>query len=89
MKDWQTTLAGVATIVATLCNAGLSLYHQQPLNFSVMTAGLTAGIGLIRAADTKLTPEPAASANRQRAATPAAAVVLVAPAPPVAPPVTE
>ena len=79
MKDWQTTLAGLATIVATLCNAGLSLYHQQPLNLPVLTAGLSMGIGLIRAADTKQNPEPVPNTNRQRAVAPAA-VVLVAPA---------
>jgi hypothetical protein len=83
MKDWQTTLAGIATIVATLCNAGLSLYHQQPLNLPVMTAGLSMGIGLIRAADTKPNPDPVPNTNRQRAAVaPAAEVVLVVPPPP-------
>jgi uncharacterized membrane protein YjjP (DUF1212 family) len=53
MKDWKTTLAGVATILGTLCSAGLALYHGQPLNFPVVTAGITAGIGLIHAADSK------------------------------------
>jgi hypothetical protein len=84
MKDWQTTLAGLATIVGTLCAAGLNLYNKQPLNVPVMVAGLTAGIGLIRAADTKPNPDPVANTNRQRAVVPAPAptVVLVEPAPP-------
>lgn len=53
MKDWKTTLAGVATIVGGLCAAGLNLYHGQPLNSPVLTGTITAGIGLIHAADSK------------------------------------
>lgn len=50
-KHWETTLAGVATIVGALCAAALNLYHGQPLNMPVLAASFTAGIGLIRAAD--------------------------------------
>lgn len=53
MKDWKTTFAGVATIVGALCAAGLNLYHGQPLNFPVLTASVTTGVGLIHAADSK------------------------------------
>jgi uncharacterized membrane protein (DUF441 family) len=51
MKDWKTTLAGVLTIVATLAGAGLSYLHGQPINFTATTAGLSMGVGLIKAAD--------------------------------------
>jgi hypothetical protein len=51
LKHWETTLAGVATIVGALCAAGLNLYHGQPLNFPVLASAFTAGVGLIRAAD--------------------------------------
>lgn len=51
MKDWKTTLAGVATIIGTLCAAGLKLYNHQPVDFPTTLGGLTAGIGLIKAAD--------------------------------------
>jgi hypothetical protein len=50
-KHWETTLAGVLTIVGTLTTAGLAYLHGQPINTSATLAGLTAGVGLIRAAD--------------------------------------
>ncbi len=53
MKDWKTTLAGVLTIAGTLTTAGLALLHQQPLNIPVVIAGITTGVGLIHAADSK------------------------------------
>jgi len=53
MKDWKTTLAGIATIVGTLCKAGLDLYHGQALDFPVVVSGITAGVGLIHASDSK------------------------------------
>lgn len=51
MKDWKTTLAGIATILGGLCSAGLKLYQHQPLDMPVLIGTLTAGIGLIKAAD--------------------------------------
>lgn len=51
LKHWETTAAGVATIVGGLCAAGLELYHHQPINIPVFSATMTAGIGLIRAKD--------------------------------------
>jgi len=51
MKDWKTTLAGVLTIVATLATAGLAYMHGQPVNVVTTFAGITAGVGLIKAAD--------------------------------------
>jgi hypothetical protein len=53
MKDWKTTVAGVLTIIGTLTNAGLGLLHSQPLNLPVVIAGITTGVGLIHAADSK------------------------------------
>lgn len=53
MKDWKTTAAGIATIVGTLCTAGLALYHGQAINFPVVSAGIATGVGLIHAADSK------------------------------------
>jgi hypothetical protein len=53
MKDWKTTLAGIATIVGGLCGAGLNLYHNQPVNTTALLASITAGVGLIHAADSK------------------------------------
>jgi hypothetical protein len=51
MKDWKTTLAGVLTIVGTLATAGLAYLHGQPINTGATLAGITAGVGLIKAAD--------------------------------------
>ena len=56
MKDWKTTIAGVLTIVGTLTTAGIALVNKQPLNLPGTIAGITAGVGLIKAADSK--PQP-------------------------------
>jgi len=53
MKDWKTTLAGVLTIIASLAGAGLTYLHGQPVNTSVLLAGLTAGATGILASDSK------------------------------------
>lgn len=50
-KHWETTAAGVATILGGLCAAGLNLYNHQPVNMPVLMATVTAGVGLIRAKD--------------------------------------
>lgn len=54
-KHWETTAAGVATIAGALCAAGLQLYNHQPVNMPVLAASVSAGIGLIRAADANKT----------------------------------
>jgi hypothetical protein len=51
MKDWKTTLAGALTIAGTLITAALAYLHQQPINIPATIAGVTTGIGLIKAAD--------------------------------------
>jgi uncharacterized membrane protein (DUF441 family) len=56
MKDWKTTLAGVLTILVTLATAGLAYLHGQPVNTTATIAGITTGVGLIHAADSKPTP---------------------------------
>ena len=53
MKDWKTTIAGVLTIIGTLTTAGIALVNKQPLNLPGTIAGITAGVGLIKAADSK------------------------------------
>jgi uncharacterized membrane protein (DUF441 family) len=55
MKDWKTTLAGVLTIVVTLASAGLSYLHGQPVNTTATLAGVSTGLGLIKAADSNPT----------------------------------
>jgi len=51
MKNWKTTISGVLTIVVTLATAGLALLHGQPVNATVLIAGITSGVGLIAAKD--------------------------------------
>jgi hypothetical protein len=53
MKDWKTTVAGIVTIVGTLCTAALHVYNHQAVDMPTTIAGLTAGVGLIKAADSK------------------------------------
>lgn len=53
MKDWKTSLAGVLTIIVTLATTGLAYLHGQPINTTATLAGVTTGIGLIKAADSK------------------------------------
>jgi uncharacterized membrane protein (DUF441 family) len=52
-KDWKTTVAGVLTILVTLGTAGLSYLHGQPINTAVALYGITTGVGLIHASDSK------------------------------------
>jgi hypothetical protein len=54
MKDWQTTLAGVLTIIGSVCAAGLAFLHgQTTTGIAALTGGIPSGIGLIKAADSK------------------------------------
>lgn len=54
MKDWKTTTAGILTIVASLCGAGLAFLHgQTSTGVTILTTGIPSGIGLIKAADSK------------------------------------
>lgn len=52
-ENWKTTAAGVATILGALCAAGVNLYNHQPVNMPTLVASITAGVGLIKAADSK------------------------------------
>lgn len=52
MKDWKTTVAGVLTIIGSVCTAGLAFLHNQPtLAIGALTTGVPTGIGLIHASD--------------------------------------
>lgn len=56
MRDRNTTIAGVLTIVGALVDAGLSLSQHKPLNLPVTLAAISTGVGLIKAADSKKPP---------------------------------
>jgi hypothetical protein len=52
MKDWKTTVAGVLTIVGSVCAAGLAFLHgQTTTGVAALSTGIPTGIGLIKAAD--------------------------------------
>jgi|HubBroStandDraft_2_1064218.scaffolds.fasta_scaffold02392_7 altronate dehydratase len=59
MKSYRTTILGVLTIIATLTAAGISLLNGHSPDLATTTAGVAAGVGLIKAADhADLTPKP-------------------------------
>jgi hypothetical protein len=49
----KTTILGILTIAGVLINAVVQIVKSQPLDVMALTAGLTAGWGLIHAADAK------------------------------------
>jgi hypothetical protein len=58
-KDWQTTLAGILTIIASVAGALANYLKNGTLPDPALLASLWAiGVGLIRAADSKPTPPP-------------------------------
>jgi hypothetical protein len=63
MTSWRTTVLGILTIIATLAGAGISLLNGHSPDLATTAAGVTAGIGLIHAADNKkLPPAPPTAA---------------------------
>ena len=62
MKSWRTTVAGVGTILASVGFALKAIFDGDPttnVDFPVLVAGITAGIGLITARDNKVSSEEA------------------------------
>jgi hypothetical protein len=58
MKDRNTTVMGVATILIAISNAALVWFDGDPgtqIDFAASFAAITAGIGLLKAADAKKT----------------------------------
>lgn len=49
----KTTLLGVLTIVATLANVGIQILEGESPNLMAAFAAVTAGVGLIKAYDSK------------------------------------
>ncbi len=61
-RSWETTLAGVGTIAVTIGNALVQMFDGDPatnVSWSVVIAGVTAGLGLIRARDNNKSSESA------------------------------
>lgn len=57
MKNWKTTVAGIATIIAAVAHAATQFASGGigAVDFTVLTAGVTAGIGLLGAKDFNVT----------------------------------
>ena len=53
MVHWRTTVVGALLIFGALSKATVELLQGQHIDFTTLTAGLTAGIGFIKAADSK------------------------------------
>jgi len=52
MKQWETTLCGILTIVGSVCTAGIAFLHgQTTVAISALSAGIPTGVGLMRAKD--------------------------------------
>lgn len=60
MKSWKTTLAGVGAILAVVGTALSALFDADPAtvpDWSVVSAGIMAGLGLIVARDANVSSE--------------------------------
>jgi hypothetical protein len=51
LKDMKTTILGILTIVAAVVNSAIALLNGQNVDFGVTIAAITAGVGLLKAAD--------------------------------------
>lgn len=54
MKNWKTTIVGVATIMVAVGMAAIAVLDNDPetvFNYTNLIAEITAGIALIKAAD--------------------------------------
>lgn len=58
MKNWKTTSAGIATILAGVAAALAQYSHGQPVDLTVLFSALVTGIGLIAAHDANPTEPP-------------------------------
>ena len=51
----KTTILGIVTIIAAIATAAASYLKTGSADFTVLIGGISAGIGLIKAADAKKT----------------------------------
>jgi hypothetical protein len=49
----KTTALGIATILAAIANATIEFLNTGAANWAALVTGVTAGFGLIKAADSK------------------------------------
>jgi hypothetical protein len=60
-RSWRTTVLGVLTIIGTLTAGGIQLLNGHQPDLPTTIAGVTAGLGLLHAADnSELPPKPKA-----------------------------
>ena len=59
MTSWRTTLLGVLTIVVAVGSAGISYLNTGTFDWPATMMGVTAGLGLIKARDNKVSSEQA------------------------------
>ena len=51
--NMKTTALGIATILAAIANATIEFLNTGAANWAALVTGVTAGFGLIKAADSK------------------------------------
>jgi hypothetical protein len=51
MKGRNTTVLGILTLITAVSSAALAFLNGQPVDWPTTIASITAGIGLIKAAD--------------------------------------
>ena len=59
-KPVKTTILGILTIIAAVANATISFLKTGTADYGVLVAAVTAGIGLLKAADHIEPPTPPA-----------------------------
>ena len=59
MKHWQTTTAGVLTILAALAGAGVQYLTGHPVAWPAIMGALATGVGLMRGADSSVVDQAA------------------------------
>lgn len=67
MVHWRTTLVGALLIVGAVAKAGAELAQGQHVDFTTLTAGVTAGFGFIKAADASVSPTTLSGTNSKAA----------------------
>jgi len=55
MANYKTTILGVLTILGIICKAALAILNSEPLDYSVLATGISAGVGLLLAKDAGVT----------------------------------
>lgn len=62
--SWRTGVAGLASLIATLCHTAQALANNQPVDWNLVITGIVTGVGLMTARDNKVTSEDVAASKK-------------------------